>query len=103
MDFALTAAQQVRREQAREIVAREVAPIAAAVPSGGQLTAPQIRQIYKSLIPTGYLGSTISRDLGGAGLSFVDYGLLLEALGASPVLLAEIVPPRTIANAGSPE
>ena len=103
MDFALTAAHQARREQAGEIVAREVAPIAAAVPNGGQLTAAQIKQIYKSLIPTGYLGSTISRDLGGAGLSFVDYGLLLEALGPSPVLLAEVVPPRTIANAGSPE
>jgi len=103
MDFSLTKAQQQRSEQARDIIAREVTPIAAAVPPGGQLSAGQIRQVYKALIPTGYVGSTISRDLGGAGLSFVDYGILLEALGGSPVLLAEVVPPRTIANAGSPE
>ncbi len=101
MDFALTEAQQARREHAAEIIERVVKPVADAVPSGERLTAAQIKQIYKGLIPTGYVGSTISRDLGGAGLTFLDYGLLLEALGPSPVVLAEVVPPRTIANAGS--
>jgi len=103
MDFAMSAAQQARCEQAREIVAREIVPLAASVPDGGKLSAAQIKQAYKALIPTGYVGSTIAPELGGAGLGFVDYGLLLEALGASPVLLAEVVPPRTIANAGSTE
>lgn len=101
MDFALTLSQQARSEQAHEIIAREVAPIAAAVPPGERLTGAQVKAIYRALIPTGYVGSTISRDLGGAGLSFVDYGLLLEALGPSPVVLGEVVPPRTIANAGT--
>ena len=45
----------------------------------------------------------IARELGGAGMSFLDYGLLLEALGPSPVMLAEVVPPRTIARYGTPE
>ncbi len=103
MDFALSAAQQARGEAAREVIARVVQPLADSVPNGGRLAADQLRTIYKALAPLGYVGSTISPDLGGAGLGFVDYGLLLEALGASPVMLAEVVPPRTIALAGSAE
>jgi alkylation response protein AidB-like acyl-CoA dehydrogenase len=66
------------------------------VPDGQKLTPEQLRTIYRALAPRGYLGSTIPKALGGAGLSYVDYGLLLEALAAGPVVLGEIVPPRTI-------
>lgn len=103
MDFALTKAQHELRERAAEAIERVVKPVADALAPGTRLTGEQIKRIYKGLIPTGYVGSTISRDLGGAGMSFLDYGLLLEALGPSPVVLAEVVPPRTIANVGTPE
>ncbi|MDA8249196.1 MAG: acyl-CoA/acyl-ACP dehydrogenase [Rhodospirillales bacterium] len=100
MDFALSKAQQELRERAAEAIERVVRPVVDAVPDG-KLSADQVKQIYKGLIPLGYVGSTIPRDLGGAGLSFVDYGLLLEAFGPSPVVLAEVVPPRTIAKVGT--
>ncbi|MFI5020408.1 MAG: acyl-CoA dehydrogenase family protein [Alphaproteobacteria bacterium] len=103
MDFALTKAQQELQERAREAVARVVVPLAKALPRGGRLSAAEMSQLYKGLVPLGYLGSTISPELGGAGMSFLDYGLLLEALGSSPVVLAEIVPPRLIAAVGTPE
>ena len=57
--------------------------------------------MYRALRPLGYLGSTIKKDYGGAGLSYVDYGLLLEALAAGPVVLGEVVPPRTINYLGT--
>jgi alkylation response protein AidB-like acyl-CoA dehydrogenase len=103
MDFALSKAQQELHERAREAIRRVVAPIAAEAPEGTKLTRDQVSRIYKGLAPLGYLGSTISPDQGGAGMSFLDYGLLLEARGPSPVVLGEIVPPRLIARVGTPE
>jgi alkylation response protein AidB-like acyl-CoA dehydrogenase len=62
-----------------------------------------MRTIHKALAPLGYIGSTIPNEFGGAGLSYVDYGLMLEALAAGPVVLGEIVPPRTINYLGTDE
>ena len=103
MSFVETKEQLALQEAAREVVGRVVAPVAAAVPAGQKLSPEDLRRIYKALRPLGYLGSTISRDFGGAGLSYVDYGLLLEALTYGPVVLGEIVPPRTINYLGSEE
>ena len=101
MDFEPSKRQVELRERARELVAKVVAPIERAVPRGAKLSAEDWRAIYRALAPLGYLGSTIPSDLGGAGLSYVDYGLLLEALAEGPLLLGEIVPPRTINYLGT--
>jgi len=103
VSFAETKAQLELQEAAREAVENVVKPIAAAVSEGEKLTAEHLRVIYQELRPLGYLGSTIGRDVGGAGLSYVDYGLLLEALAAGPVVLGEVVPPRTINYLGDEE
>ncbi|HZS82931.1 MAG TPA: acyl-CoA dehydrogenase family protein [Stellaceae bacterium] len=103
MDFAPSRQQGELQERAREAVARHVAPLVAALPPGCKLGAEAWRGIYRALQPLGYLGSTIPEDLGGAGLSYVDYGLLLEALAEGPVILGEIVPPRTINYLGTAE
>ena len=103
MDFALSTKQQALQERAREAVDRVVTPVAREAGDDGVLNRDQVSRIYRGLAPTGYLGSTISPDVGGAGMSFLDYGLLLEAFGASPFLLGEIVPPRLIARVGTPE
>ena len=103
MDFALSAQQRALQERAAEAVERVVVPIAAAAPPHQKLSAEQMRQIYRGLVPLGYIGSTIPKEAGGAGLSYLDYGLLLEALAAGPVLLGEVVPPRTVHFLGTPE
>ncbi len=103
MDFEPSKPQRELQERARATVAREVVPIVDALPRGAKLSAEQWRTIYRALKPLGYLGSTISRDIGGAGMSYVDYGLLLEALADGPLILGEIVPPRTINYLGTPE
>jgi alkylation response protein AidB-like acyl-CoA dehydrogenase len=103
MDFAPTKKQRELQERAAEAVQRIVEPVAASVPPGGKLSAEQMRALYRGLAPIGYVGSTIPEDAGGAGLSYVDYGLLLEALAAGPVMLGEVVPPRSVYYLGSPE
>lgn len=103
MDFEPSKQQIHLQERARETVARGVAPAVDALPRGEKLSAEQWRGIYRALKPLGYLGSTISRDIGGAGMTYVDYGLLLEALADGPLILGEIVPPRTINYLGTPE
>ncbi|HEV8616065.1 MAG TPA: acyl-CoA dehydrogenase family protein [Methylomirabilota bacterium] len=103
MSFVETDAQVALQEAVAEVVDKVVVPVATAVPEGGKLSADDLRRVYKALTPLGYLGSTISKDFGGAGMSYVDYGLLLEALARGPVVLGEVVPPRTINYLGDTE
>lgn len=103
MDFGLTTVQRELQERAREAIDRVVVPVVAEAAPGRTLSADQIKRIYKGLAPLGYLGSTIDPEVGGAGMSYVDYGLLLEAFGPSPIALNEVVPPRLIARVGTPE
>ena len=98
-----TAATGEIQEAAAEVVQRVIVPLAASVPPGGKLTAEQMRQALRALRPLGYLGSTLPKDLGGAGHSYVQYGILLEALARGPVLFGEVVPPRTINYLGTEE
>ena len=103
MSFEESPAQRRLQESAREIVSTLIAPLAAAVAPHQKLDAAALRRIQKALRPLGYLGSTIPDEFGGAGLKYVDYGLLLEALAEAPVILGEIVPPRTINYLGTDE
>jgi len=96
MSFMETTAQRELVERAREVVTTTIAPLAAALGPQQQLSASELQKIFHALQPLGYLGSTIPKEFGGAGMTYVDYGLLLEALAAGPVVLGEIVPPRTI-------
>ena len=103
MSFVENAAQRELQEAAREVTQRVVVPLAQALGPNEKLSADALRRIGAALKPLGYLGSTIPAEFGGAGLTYVDYGLLLEALAAGPVVLGEIVPPRTIHYLGSDE
>jgi alkylation response protein AidB-like acyl-CoA dehydrogenase len=103
MDFSLSARQRELQERARAAITEVVEPIAKRVPAGGKLGLSDLQELYRGLAPTGYVGSTIPQDAGGAGLSYVDYGLLLAALAASPIILSEVVPPRSIFHLGSAE
>jgi alkylation response protein AidB-like acyl-CoA dehydrogenase len=103
VSFVETPQQVELQEAARDVVERVVVPLAAGLTAGGKLSAEDLRTIYRALAPLGYLGSTISKDFGGAGMSYLDYGLLLEALARGPVVLGEVVPPRTINYLGDAE
>lgn len=98
-----TAVTREIQEQVAAVVRDVIAPLATSLPPGGKLTAEQYRRGMQALRPIGYIGSTIPKDLGGAGLSYVEYGMLLEALARGPILFGEVVPPRTINYLGSTE
>lgn len=89
------------REAARDAIASVIEPLVAEVGPHGRLDAERMRRLYRGLAPLGYLGSTLPREAGGAGMSYVEYGLLLEALAAAPLILGEIVPPRTVFYLGN--
>ncbi len=89
------------QEAVAEVVKRVIAPIAAATPKGQRLVAADVRTCLRALQPLGYIGSTLSKDDGGAGLSYVAYGMLLEAVARGPLLFGEVVPPRTINYLGN--
>ena len=103
MAWLETPEQLALQDAARAIVRDVVIPIADSVPAGERLSAAQLSTIFKAVKPLGYLGSTIPKEYGGAGLSYVDYGLLIEALACGPVMLSEVVPPRTINYLGTEE
>lgn len=89
------------REAAREAIASVVQPLMHEVGPHGRLDAEQMRRLYRGLAPLGYVGSTVPHEAGGAGMSYVEYGLLLEALGPAPLILAEVVPPRSVFYLGN--
>ena len=103
MTFDLTPKQVELRERARAAIVEVAEPLASRFPAGGKLDFPAMQELYRGLAPLGYVGSTVPEEAGGAGLSYVDYGLLLEALASAPILLSEIVPPRSIHRLGTPE
>ena len=103
MSWIETTQQLELQEAARAAVRDVVIPVANGVAPGQRLTAADLSRIFKALQPLGYLGSTIPKEYGGAGLSYVDYGLLIEALACGPVMLSEVVPPRTINYLGTEE
>ncbi len=103
MSFELTREQRDLQERSRQAIVDVVAPVAAQVAPGAKLDSTQMKTIYKGLAPLGLLGSTISKDLGGAGMSYVDYGLMLKELAKGPVIMTEVVAPRAIAHLGTPD
>jgi alkylation response protein AidB-like acyl-CoA dehydrogenase len=103
MDFELNKEQKALREKADAVLQNEVEPIIAAYGQKKYIDHPTLRQIYKALAPLGYLGSTIPREAGGAGLDHVTYGVLLETLAKANLSLGEMVPPRTMYFLGNPQ
>lgn len=103
MDFGLSRKQKELQEAAAAAVREVVEPAARAAPTDQPLPPERLRDLYRGLAPLGYLGSTVPAEMGGAGLSHVDYGLLLEGLAHGPVLLGEVVLPRLLARIGSRE
>lgn len=103
MSWLETTEQLALQDAARTVVREVITPIADSLEPGQRLSAAQLSTMFKALKPLGYIGSTIPKEYGGSGLSYVDYGLLIEALASGPVMLSEVVPPRTINYLGTDE
>src|ERR1700726_2436144 len=77
MDFDLTDEQRLIKDTAREFTDKELV----------ERTRENSRnhhfdlEIVQKLAAQGYLGAIVPREYGGAGLGYVDYGLVVEEIG----------------------
>jgi alkylation response protein AidB-like acyl-CoA dehydrogenase len=77
MDFDLTDEQQLIRQTAREFTDREIVERAKQNARNHHFDL----DLVKKIADQGYLGAIVPREYGGAGLGYLDYGLVVEEIG----------------------
>ena len=76
MDFALTEDQEMLRRSVREFAETEIKPKMMVYDESQEFPWPLVRQVAAQ----GYYGVLFPDDLGGAGLGYVEYVLVVEEL-----------------------
>jgi alkylation response protein AidB-like acyl-CoA dehydrogenase len=74
MDYALSSEQVALQERARQFAQNVIAPRAAAVDATEQYPWDNVEALNNA----GFMGMTIPKAYGGAGLSFLDATLVIE-------------------------
>jgi alkylation response protein AidB-like acyl-CoA dehydrogenase len=77
MDFDLTDEQQLIRQTAREFTDKEIVERAKQNARNHYFDL----ELVKKIADQGYLGAIVPREYGGAGLGYLDYGLVVEEIG----------------------
>jgi butyryl-CoA dehydrogenase len=77
MDFDLTDEQRLIRDTAREFTDKEIVQRARENARNHHFDLDLVKKIAEQ----GYLGAIVPREYGGAGLGYMDYGLLVEEIG----------------------
>ena len=77
MDFDLTDEQQLIRQTAREFTDKEIVERAKQNARDHHFDL----ELVKKIADQGYLGAIVPREYGGAGLGYLDYGLVVEEIG----------------------
>lgn len=76
IDFSLTSEQRAIRLAAREFAIKEIDPIVEEIDESQ--TFP--RELFRKLGDLGFLGILFPEELGGAGLGYVEYALIISEL-----------------------
>jgi butyryl-CoA dehydrogenase len=103
MDFQLTDEQIELRDSVRRYAVERLIPIAEEIESSGE---PPTSELVREFAEMGYLGISISAELGGQGLSDLEALLVVEELGrvssavGFPVFEANVGPVRAIERFG---
>jgi butyryl-CoA dehydrogenase len=77
MDFDLSDEQRLIRDTAREFTDKEIVERARENARNHHFDL----ELVKKIADQGYLGAIVPREYGGAGLGYVDYGLVVEEIG----------------------
>jgi butyryl-CoA dehydrogenase len=77
MDFDLTDEQRLIRDTAREFTDKEIVERARENARNHHFDLDLVQKIADQ----GYLGAIVPREYGGAGLGYMDYGLVVEEIG----------------------
>jgi alkylation response protein AidB-like acyl-CoA dehydrogenase len=92
MDFDFTDEQRLLKESAREVMEKEIIPIADEYDKGKLLhDRKRLKELLDKLAPLGYLGATLPEEDGGFGLDYVSWGVLFEELARAFASLAGIL------------
>jgi alkylation response protein AidB-like acyl-CoA dehydrogenase len=92
MDFDFTDEQRLLKESAREVMEKEIIPIADEYDKGKLLhDRKRLKELLDKLAPLGYLGATVPEEDGGFGLDYVSWGVLFEELARAFASLAGIL------------
>lgn len=108
MDFQPDPAQEAILEHVRRFLAREIAPIAAEYDREKRLDRETVRALLGRLVPLGYVVGPVPPEWGGAGLSYLTYGMMMEELWKAYASLGLVVmiqgaPVRMILEQGTDE
>lgn len=89
MDFQLTEQQKLLQKSARELMEREIIPIADEYDRKYRpLSREIVVKLLQKLAPLGYVSGLVPEKYGGAGLDFLSYAVLLEELARAYGALA---------------
>ncbi len=81
MDFEFTDEQQMVKDTARKIMEREIIPVAGEYDRTKALLDKKVlKGLLDKLVPLGYLSHVIPEEVGGAGMDFITYGIVMEEL-----------------------
>jgi alkylation response protein AidB-like acyl-CoA dehydrogenase len=83
MDFQLTFEQRMFQESIKKLVDREITPILKRNDPNIALPKEERRAIVKLCAAQGLTSARIPEELGGSGMSALEYGLIREVMGAS--------------------
>ena len=76
VDFSFSAEQRAIRETARQFAKKEIDPIVEEIDEAQRFP----REVFEKAGELGFLGVLVPEDLGGSGLGYVEYVLILDEL-----------------------
>ena len=91
MDFELTKEQKMLQKSVREYMKNKIVPIADEYDKKGPMAKADAHKFLKDLEPFGYLGSMVPEELGGPGLSCMDWAIIIFELRKAYAALGGIV------------
>src|SRR2546421_10615874 len=91
MDFELTDEQRLVRETARDFTNKEIVDRARENARNEHFDVELVRKIADQ----GYLGAIVPREYGGAGLDYLTYGFVVEAVGRGCSAMRTVISVQT--------
>lgn len=88
MEFALTKEQEMVRNTIREFAEKEIGPIAAEIDETSEFPVETVKKLGE----LGFMGMTVPKEYGGAGVDSISYAIAIEEIskvcGSTSVILA---------------
>ena len=91
MDFELTKEQKMLQKSVREYMRDKIVPIADEYDKKGPMAKKDAHKFLKDLVPFGYVGSLVPESMGGPGLRYMDYAVIIFELRKAYAALGGIV------------